>query len=164
MITGAQALVDCLLRERIDHVFGIPGTMNPPILDVLRETAAFMAYGVTNLVTRLDAAYNGYVPVISISRAQVAAMTVCNRVRESRLPPRHLQAKKPGLKRGPGFFVSSPKLRGYSSSSPPRSSPLLASSAATSRRTLPWKTSSLVPSSPSFPGKGKGTPEVLPVT
>jgi thiamine pyrophosphate-dependent acetolactate synthase large subunit-like protein len=28
MTTGAQALVDCVLRERIDHVFGIPGTMN----------------------------------------------------------------------------------------------------------------------------------------
>ena len=38
MVTGAQAVVDCLLREGIDHVFGIPGTMNLPILDVLRET------------------------------------------------------------------------------------------------------------------------------
>jgi thiamine pyrophosphate-dependent acetolactate synthase large subunit-like protein len=58
MITAAQAIVDCLRRERIDHVFGIPGTMNLPILDVLRATpeirfvltrheqgAAFMAYG-----------------------------------------------------------------------------------------------------------------------
>jgi acetolactate synthase I/II/III large subunit len=58
MITGAQAIVDCLKREGIDHVFGIPGTMNLPILDVLRATpeirfvltrheqgAAFMAYG-----------------------------------------------------------------------------------------------------------------------
>src|SRR6266436_2106058 len=58
MITGAQAVVDCLRREGIDHVFGIPGTMNLPILDVLRTTpeirfiltrheqgAAFMAYG-----------------------------------------------------------------------------------------------------------------------
>src|SRR5438067_12883005 len=58
MITGAQALVDGLRREGIDHVFGIPGTMNLPILDVLRATpeirflltrheqgAAFMAYG-----------------------------------------------------------------------------------------------------------------------
>ena len=56
--TGAQALVDALLREGIDHVFGIPGTQNLAILDVLRETpqirfiltrheqgAAFMAYG-----------------------------------------------------------------------------------------------------------------------
>src|SRR5438132_7531951 len=38
MITGAQAIVDCLRREEINHVFGIPGTMNLPILDVLRET------------------------------------------------------------------------------------------------------------------------------
>ena len=56
--TGAKALVDALLREGIDHVFGIPGTQNLAILDVLRETpqirfiltrheqgAAFMAYG-----------------------------------------------------------------------------------------------------------------------
>src|SRR3954447_15629371 len=58
MISGAQAVVDCLRREGIDHVFGIPGTQNLPILDVLRATpeirflltrheqgAAFMAYG-----------------------------------------------------------------------------------------------------------------------
>ena len=58
MITGAQAVVDCLRREGVDLVFGIPGTMNLPILDVLRATpeirfvltrheqgAAFMAYG-----------------------------------------------------------------------------------------------------------------------
>ena len=58
MITGARAIVDCLKREGVDHVFGIPGTMNLPILDVLRDTpqirfvltrheqgAAFMAYG-----------------------------------------------------------------------------------------------------------------------
>src|SRR5262245_19583607 len=101
MITGAQAVVDCLKREGIDHVFGIPGTMNLPILDVLRATpeirfiltrheqgAAFMAYGfartlnrpaivtvtegpgVTNLATRIGAAFKGYVPVISISGAQ----------------------------------------------------------------------------------------------
>ncbi|HZM43713.1 MAG TPA: thiamine pyrophosphate-binding protein [Burkholderiales bacterium] len=57
-ITGARALVDALLREGIDHVFGIPGTQNLAFLDVLRETpqirfiltrheqgAAFMAYG-----------------------------------------------------------------------------------------------------------------------
>jgi thiamine pyrophosphate-dependent acetolactate synthase large subunit-like protein len=65
MITGAQAIVDCLRREAIDHVFGIPGTMNLPILDVLRETpqirfiltrheqgAAFMAYGFARAVHR----------------------------------------------------------------------------------------------------------------
>src|SRR5258708_8663184 len=65
MITGAQAVVDCLRREKIDHVFGIPGTMNLPILDVLRATpeirfiltrheqgAAFMAYGFARAVNR----------------------------------------------------------------------------------------------------------------
>src|SRR4026208_1940789 len=57
-VSGARALVDALLREGIDHVFGIPGTQNLAILDELRETpqirfiltrheqgAAFMAYG-----------------------------------------------------------------------------------------------------------------------
>ncbi|RPJ45311.1 MAG: thiamine pyrophosphate-binding protein, partial [Betaproteobacteria bacterium] len=57
-ITGARALVDGLLREGIDHVFGIPGTQNLAFLDELRATpqirfiltrheqgAAFMAYG-----------------------------------------------------------------------------------------------------------------------
>jgi len=65
MITGAQAVVACLRREGIDHVFGIPGTMNLPILDVLRETpeirfvltrheqgAAFMAYGYARALHR----------------------------------------------------------------------------------------------------------------
>src|SRR2546428_12103826 len=65
MITGAQAVVDCLRREGIDHVFGIPGTMNLPILDVLRATpeirfvltrheqgAAFMAYGFARPLNR----------------------------------------------------------------------------------------------------------------
>lgn len=57
-VTGARALVDCLLREGIDHMWGIPGTQNLPLIDVLRDTpqirfvltrheqgAAFMAYG-----------------------------------------------------------------------------------------------------------------------
>jgi len=57
-VTGARALVDGLLREGIDYVFGIPGTQNLAFLDALRETpkirfiltrheqgAAFMAYG-----------------------------------------------------------------------------------------------------------------------
>ena len=65
MISGAQAVVDCLRRERVEHVFGIPGTMNLPILDVLRETpeirfiltrheqgAAFMAYGYARALNR----------------------------------------------------------------------------------------------------------------
>src|SRR6267142_3921502 len=65
MITAAQAIVDCLRREGIDHVFGIPGTMNLPILDVLRVTpeirfvltrheqgAAFMAYGFARSLNR----------------------------------------------------------------------------------------------------------------
>lgn len=58
MITGARAVVECLLREGIDHIWGIPGTQNLPLIDALRDTpeirfiltrheqgAAFMAYG-----------------------------------------------------------------------------------------------------------------------
>jgi acetolactate synthase I/II/III large subunit len=65
MITGAQAVVNGLLRESIGHVFGIPGTMNLPVLDVLRDTpairfvltrheqgAAFMAYGYARALHR----------------------------------------------------------------------------------------------------------------
>lgn len=65
MITGAQAVVECLRREGVAHVFGIPGTMNLPILDVLRDTpdirfiltrheqgAAFMAYGYARALNR----------------------------------------------------------------------------------------------------------------
>ena len=57
-VTGSRAMVDALLREGIDHVFGIPGTQNLAFLDALRDTreirfiltrheqgAAFMAYG-----------------------------------------------------------------------------------------------------------------------
>src|SRR5258706_2153890 len=65
MITAAQAVVDCLRREGVDHVFGIPGTMNLPILDVLRATpeirfvltrheqgASFMAYAFARAANR----------------------------------------------------------------------------------------------------------------
>ena len=65
MISAAQAIVDCLRREGVQHVFGIPGTMNLPILDVLRATpeirfvltrheqgAAFMAYGYARAANR----------------------------------------------------------------------------------------------------------------
>ena len=51
-------IVDALLREGVDHVFGIPGTQNLAVIDALRDTpqirfiltrheqgAAFMAYG-----------------------------------------------------------------------------------------------------------------------
>ncbi|GAA4326284.1 sulfoacetaldehyde acetyltransferase [Pigmentiphaga soli] len=57
-IPAARAVVNILLKEKIDHVFGIPGTQNLAILDILRETpqirfiltrheqaAAFMAHG-----------------------------------------------------------------------------------------------------------------------
>lgn len=64
-VSGARALVDGLLREGIDHVFGIPGTQNLAILDELRVTpqirfiltrheqgAAFMAYGFARAANR----------------------------------------------------------------------------------------------------------------
>ncbi len=38
MPTAARALVDGLLREGIDHVWGIPGTQNLPLIDALRDT------------------------------------------------------------------------------------------------------------------------------
>lgn len=58
MPSVAQTLIDGLRREGVTHVFGIPGTQNLALLDVIRETpetrfiltrheqgAAFMAYG-----------------------------------------------------------------------------------------------------------------------
>src|SRR2546429_3005877 len=64
-VNGARALVDCLLREGIDHVWGIPGTQNLPLIDALRDTpeirfvltrheqgAAFMAYGFARALHR----------------------------------------------------------------------------------------------------------------
>ena len=36
--TGARALVDALLREGVNHVFGIPGTQNLAVIDALRDT------------------------------------------------------------------------------------------------------------------------------
>src|SRR5947207_10800933 len=58
MVTGGRAMVDCLRREGVEHVFGIPGTQNLGVIDALRDApdirfiltrheqgAAFMAYG-----------------------------------------------------------------------------------------------------------------------
>jgi thiamine pyrophosphate-dependent acetolactate synthase large subunit-like protein len=59
MITGGRALIDCLRREGVKHVFGIPGTQNLGVIDALRDAtedvrfvltrheqaAAFMAHG-----------------------------------------------------------------------------------------------------------------------
>ena len=44
-ITGARALVDTLLREGVDHVFGIPGTQNLAFLDALRDTPQMLITG-----------------------------------------------------------------------------------------------------------------------
>ena len=58
MISGGKAMIDCLRREGIPYVFGIPGTQNLGVIDALRDApdvrfiltrheqgAAFMAYG-----------------------------------------------------------------------------------------------------------------------
>ncbi|MCC7104857.1 MAG: thiamine pyrophosphate-binding protein, partial [Chloroflexi bacterium] len=58
MVTGGQAMVECLRREGVGLVFGIPGTQNLGVVDALSDArdirfiltrheqgAAFMAYG-----------------------------------------------------------------------------------------------------------------------
>jgi acetolactate synthase I/II/III large subunit len=58
MVKGGTAMVDCLRREGVEYVFGIPGTQNLGVIDALRDApdvrfiltrheqgAAFMAYG-----------------------------------------------------------------------------------------------------------------------
>ena len=105
MITGGRALVDCLRREGVGYVFGIPGTQNLGVIDALGEAkdvrfiltrheqaAAFMAYGfaracgipgvvtategpgVTNLTTGVGAAFKGFVPMITVTGVQEAAI------------------------------------------------------------------------------------------
>ena len=105
MVTGGRAMVDCLRREGVQHVFGIPGTQNLGVIDALRDApdvkfvltrheqgAAFMAYGfarasgrpgvvtategpgVTNLATGVAAAFKGFVPMITITGTQEAAI------------------------------------------------------------------------------------------
>ena len=105
MVTGGRAMVDCLRREGVQHVFGIPGTQNLGVIDALRDApdvkfvltrheqgAAFMAYGfarasgrpgvvtategpgVTNLATGVAAAFKGFVPMITVTGTQEAAI------------------------------------------------------------------------------------------
>src|SRR5687767_8141367 len=60
-------------------------------------------------------------------------MIVCNRVRESRLPPGHLQqAENPGLERAPGFFVFGVRFTGMKSAMDPE--PQLALAALLAQR------------------------------
>jgi thiamine pyrophosphate-dependent acetolactate synthase large subunit-like protein len=37
MSTGAEAVIQTLLAEETEFVFGIPGTQNLPLLDVIRR-------------------------------------------------------------------------------------------------------------------------------
>ncbi len=51
-VSGARALVDGLLREGVDHVFGIPGTQNLAILDELRATPEIRFITITGMPAR----------------------------------------------------------------------------------------------------------------
>jgi thiamine pyrophosphate-dependent acetolactate synthase large subunit-like protein len=107
-ITGARALVDALLREGIDHVFGIPGTQNLAILDALRDTpqvrfvltrheqgAAFMAYGFArasgkpSVVTATEGpgVTNLATGIAAANRAYLPVISVCG-VQESEVRER----------------------------------------------------------------------------
>ena len=106
--TGARALVDALVREGIDHVFGIPGTQNLAILDALRETpairfiltrheqgAAFMAYGFARasgkpaVVTATEGpgVTNLATGIAAANRAYLPVISVCG-VQESEIRER----------------------------------------------------------------------------
>ncbi len=106
--TGARALVDALLREGVDHVFGIPGTQNLAIIDALRETpqirfiltrheqgAAFMAYGYARaglrpaVVTATEGpgVTNLATPMGAALRGQVPVISICG-VQESTMRER----------------------------------------------------------------------------
>src|SRR6188508_2555832 len=107
-VTGARALVDALLREGIDHVFGIPGTQNLAILDALRNTpsirfiltrheqgAAFMAYGFArasgkpSVVTATEGpgVTNLATGIAAANRAYLPVISVCG-VQESEIRER----------------------------------------------------------------------------
>jgi thiamine pyrophosphate-dependent acetolactate synthase large subunit-like protein len=107
-ITGSRALVDTLLREGIDHVFGIPGTQNLAILDALRDTpkirfiltrheqgAAFMAYGFARIsgkasvvtATEGPGVTNLATGIAAANRAFLPVISVCG-VQESAIRER----------------------------------------------------------------------------
>jgi thiamine pyrophosphate-dependent acetolactate synthase large subunit-like protein len=107
-ITGARALVDALLREGVDHVFGIPGTQNLAVIDALRDTpqirfiltrheqgAAFMAYGFSRargcpaVVTATEGpgVTNLVTAIAAAYRGFVPVITVCG-VQESAMRER----------------------------------------------------------------------------
>jgi acetolactate synthase I/II/III large subunit len=104
MVTAARALVDCLLREGIDHVWGIPGTQNLPLIDALRDTpeirfiltrheqgAAFMAYGFARasgrpaVVTATEGpgVTNLVTPIAAAYKGFVPLISVCGLQEES---------------------------------------------------------------------------------
>ena len=107
MLTGAQIVVEALLRENVTHIFGIPGGANLPIFDAFygskirlvltrhEQGATHMADGfsrstgqvgvciatsgpgATNLVTGLATAHMDSIPLIAIT-GQVASHMIGN--------------------------------------------------------------------------------------
>jgi acetolactate synthase-1/2/3 large subunit len=112
-MSGAQAVVEALRRERVKYVFGMPGGANLPIYDALldsgirhilarhEQSAAHMADaygrvsgtagvcmatsgpGATNLVTGIATAYADSSPVVAITGQVPKAMTGRNAFQES---------------------------------------------------------------------------------
>ena len=119
-ITGARALVDALLREGVDHVFGIPGTQNLAIIDALRDTpqirfiltrheqgAAFMAYGFARagrrpaVVTATEGPglTNLATAIAAANRGYVPVISLCG-VQESAMRERDATLRCSAIKRG----------------------------------------------------------------
>ena len=107
-VTGARALVDALLREGVDHIFGIPGTQNLAIIDALRDTpqirfiltrheqgAAFMAYGFARaalkpaVVTATEGpgVTNLATGIAAANKGQVPVISICG-IQESSMQER----------------------------------------------------------------------------
>ncbi len=43
-MTGAQAIIECLRREGVDSIFGLPGGANLPMYDILYDTKDIKHY------------------------------------------------------------------------------------------------------------------------
>src|SRR4051812_33399104 len=103
-VTAARAMVDCLIREGIDTIFGIPGTQNLPFIDALRDArddlrfvltrheqgAAFMAYGYARAGNRLSVVTategpgitNLATPIAAAYKGNVPMLSICGMMEE----------------------------------------------------------------------------------